>query len=64
MTLDDQKTAKLSNERERSYMWQGWITGALGIWLIIASFVFNGNVFNELGVGVAVAVMGFWAAAR
>ena len=44
-------------------MWQGWITGGLGLWLIVASFVFNGNVFNELGVGVTVAVIGFWAAA-
>ncbi len=43
-------------------MWQGWITGGLGIWLIIASFVLNGNVFNELCVGVMVAAMGFWAA--
>ena len=43
-------------------MWQGWITGGLGLYLIIASFVFHGNVFNELGVGVTVAIMGFWAA--
>ena len=43
-------------------MWQGWITGVLGVWLIVASFVFSGNVFNELGVGVMVAVIGFWAA--
>jgi hypothetical protein len=43
-------------------MWQGWITGGLGLYLIIASFVFQGNVFNELGVGVTVAIMGFWAA--
>jgi hypothetical protein len=44
-------------------MWQGWIIGGLGLWLIVASFVFNGNAFNELGVGVSVAVIGFWAAA-
>jgi hypothetical protein len=43
-------------------MWQGWITGTLGIWLIIASFVFSGNVYIELAVGVMVAVMGFSAA--
>jgi len=48
--------------RKKNTMWQGWITGSLGIWLIIASFVFSGNVFNELGVGVTVAVIGFWAA--
>ena len=48
--------------KEGDSMWQGWITGGLGVWLIIASFVFSGNVFNELGVGVSVAVIGFWAA--
>jgi len=57
---ENSKTAK----REDDQMWQGWITGTLGIWLIIASFVFNGNVFNELAVGVTVAVMGFSAAVK
>jgi len=45
-------------------MWQGWITGTLGIWLVIASFTFSGNVYNELVVGVTVAVMGFSAAVK
>jgi hypothetical protein len=45
-------------------MWQGWVTGVLGIWLIIASFVTSGNAFNELGVGVAVSVIGFWVAVK
>jgi hypothetical protein len=57
----DKKRAKAG--RKRSKMWQGWITGGLGVWLIITSFLLNGNAFNELGVGVTVAVIGFWAAA-
>jgi membrane-bound ClpP family serine protease len=43
-------------------MWQNWIIGLLGIWLIIASFTVNGNVINELIVGISVAILGFWTA--
>ncbi len=45
-------------------MWQTWMSGVLGIWLIIASFTISGNIMNQLIVGVAIAVLGFWAAAR
>ncbi len=45
-------------------MWQAWITGILGVWLIIASFTISGNTMNQLIVGVAVAVLGFWSAVR
>ena len=45
-------------------MWRNWIIGLLGMWLIIASFTIKGNVFNELIVGVAVSILGFWAAAQ
>jgi hypothetical protein len=45
-------------------MWQAWITGILGIWLIIASFTISGNIMNQLIVGVAIAVLGFWGATR
>lgn len=45
-------------------MWQAWTTGILGIWLIIASFILSGNIMNQLIVGVAIAVLGFWTAAR
>ncbi|MBW2058771.1 MAG: hypothetical protein JRJ26_14850 [Deltaproteobacteria bacterium] len=62
LITDDQSTPELSIKGEYSRMWQGWIIGLLGVWLIIASFIFNGNVLNELGVGVSVAVIGFWAA--
>lgn len=45
-------------------MWQSWIIGALGLWLIIAAFTINGNQLNELIVGIAVAILGFWTAAK
>jgi hypothetical protein len=45
-------------------MWRNWIIGFLGIWLIIASFTINGNLLNELIVGVTVAILGFWTAVR
>jgi len=30
--------------------------------MIIASFTINGDVINELIVGIAVAILGFWTA--
>lgn len=43
-------------------MWRNWIIGLLGIWMIIASFIFSGNIINELVIGIAIAVLGFWTA--
>ena len=43
-------------------MWQNWIIGILGIWLIISSFTIHGNLMNELIVGISVAILGFWVA--
>lgn len=43
-------------------MWQSWLIGILGTWMIIASFTISGNVINELIVGMAVAILGFWTA--
>jgi len=45
-------------------MWQNWIIGFLGVWMITASFTINGNLINELIVGIAVAILGFWTAVR
>lgn len=45
-------------------MWQNWVIGALGIWLIIASFTIKGNLVNELVVGIGVAALGFWTAVK
>jgi len=43
-------------------MWQNWLIGLLGTWMIIASFTINGNLINELIVGIAVAILGFLTA--
>ncbi len=43
-------------------MWRNWFIGFLGIWLIIASFTIHGNLINELVVGIAVSILGFWTA--
>jgi len=46
-------------------MFHGWITGVLGIWLIVASFIVTGgeinNLANDLIVGLIVAVAGLSA---
>lgn len=55
---------RITTEEENDIMWQAWITGILGVWLIIASFTISGNTMNQLIVGVAIAVLGFWGAAR
>jgi len=55
---------RITTEMERGIMWQAWMTGVLGVWLIIASFTINGNIMNELIVGVTIAILGFWSAAR
>lgn len=44
-------------------MWQNWVIGILGTWLIIASFTINNNL-NELIVGIAIAILGFWTAVQ
>jgi len=45
-------------------MWQNWIIGLLGTYLIIASFTMNSNLINELIVGISVAILGFWTAVQ
>ena len=45
-------------------MWQGWTVGILGIWGIIAPFIIKtktGNMWNDIIVGVIVAIAGFAA---
>ncbi len=47
-------------------MWQGWINGILGLWLIVAAFVIagskTGNLINGLITGIVLLVLGLWAA--
>jgi hypothetical protein len=49
-------------------MWQGWINGILGLWLIVAAFVITGsqtgNQVNGIIVGIVLWVLGLWAAIR
>ncbi len=43
-------------------MWQGWTVGILGIWGIIAPFIIKtrtGNMWNDIIIGIIVAVVGF-----
>jgi hypothetical protein len=54
----------VTKRRGEGIMWQAWMTGILGIWLIITSFTISGNIMNQLIVGVAIAVLGFWGAVK
>ncbi len=46
-------------------MWQNWVNFALGIWLVIAAFIpgitasRSGSLWNDLIVGVLVAIFAF-----
>jgi len=55
-------TNHYSGKRRQLGMWRNWLIGVLGTWMIIASFTINGNVINELVVGIAVAILGYWTA--
>lgn len=46
-------------------MWQNWVTGILGIWLIISSFIPALRCLpNLLVVGIVVAALGLWLALK
>ncbi len=51
-------------KEEMTGMWRNWLIGALGTWMIIASFTIDGDLTNELVVGIAVATLGFWTAVQ
>ncbi|MCI0619584.1 SPW repeat protein [Candidatus Wolfebacteria bacterium] len=47
-------------------MWQNWVNGILGLWILISPFVgLEGSnmTTNLVIVGIVVAVLGFWSAA-
>ncbi len=47
--------------------WQDITNGVLGIWLIISAFLkftAQGNLYNYLIVGIIVAIVSFWPAAK
>ena len=47
-------------------MWQAWINAILGLWFIVAAFIIVGsktaNLTNGLIIGVALLILGIWAA--
>ena len=49
-------------------MWQRWINGVLGLWLIVAAFVIagskTGNMINGMIIGIVLLVLGIWATIR
>lgn len=43
-------------------MWQGWVAGILGLWGIVSPAIFKtrtGNLWNDIIVGIIVAISGF-----
>ncbi|HSW77483.1 MAG TPA: SPW repeat protein [Candidatus Chromulinivoraceae bacterium] len=48
-----------------SQTWASWLNGIAGLWLIIAPFIIGSTesavLWNQIIVGLAVAVLGFWS---
>ena len=44
-------------------MWQGWVNGILGIWLVISPFVVEANVgkWSNVIFGIIIAALSVWA---
>ncbi|MBW1707156.1 MAG: SPW repeat protein [Deltaproteobacteria bacterium] len=46
-------------------MWQGWVSGIGGLWLIVSAFILAGNstgdLANDLITGIILLVLGLWA---
>jgi hypothetical protein len=46
-------------------MWQQWVNGILGIWIIIVPFLglsASANLWTLAITGLVVAILGFWGA--
>ena len=44
-------------------MWQDWVNGILGLWVILLPFIgLGGDVTTLVITGIVIAVLGFWAA--
>jgi succinate dehydrogenase hydrophobic anchor subunit len=44
-------------------MWQAWILGILGIWIIIEPYIGMSDMGNKWALaitGIIVAILGFW----
>jgi hypothetical protein len=48
-------------------MWQQWINGVLGLWVILVPFLSLANditfTYTMVATGIAIAVLAFWGAA-
>ncbi len=58
----DLKNLNPNKRKEGLKMWQAWVNGILGLWIFIAAFLNfgqTGNFWNDLIVGIIVAVVGF-----
>ncbi len=44
-------------------MWQAWINGILGLWVIVIPFVGATSTTTLVITGIIIAILGFWAAA-
>jgi len=49
-------------------MWQAWINGIFGFWLIVSAFIVAGSkaacLVNNLTTGAVLIILGVWAALR
>ncbi len=44
-------------------MWQDWVNGILGLWVILLPFIGMTDQTTLIITGIVIAVLGFWAAA-
>jgi hypothetical protein len=43
-------------------MWQDWVNGILGLWVILLPFIGMTDMTTLVITGIVIAVLGFWAA--
>ena len=43
-------------------MWQDWVTGVLGVWVLLIPFVGADSTTVLVVTGVVIAALGFWSA--
>ncbi len=44
------------------YMWQHWVNGVLGLWVIVMALTGMQNITTIVVTGVVIAIVGFWGA--
>ncbi len=54
--------SQLPGNRDYCIMWQDWVNGILGLWVILIPFVGADSVTVLVITGIVIAVLGFWAA--